>query len=130
MKKRIPKADPPRIDPEIEKRKLLFECNWLRLKGKFSQQKGTSKKIERLKNKLQEYMELTLEQFRQHPGAKLKIYTPQKNELHPPQRLSQDIKNTPIWRFRINNKIRVLGYMEDNVFLIIWVDWEHQTGSR
>ena len=35
----------------------------------------------------------------------------------------------PVSRFRVSGKMRVLGYMDEDRFFIVWVDANHEMGG-
>ena len=124
MKKNI---SPPLIDPEIGRRKVLFSKEYLIKRGEFSLRRTSQRQKETLCKKLKQFRELTLFDFLVNNSAQLRIYHPKK-KWTPPKNLSKDIIDEGISRFRINDKIRVLGYRSEHVFYIVWIDWYHKTG--
>ncbi len=98
-------------------------------KGKYSFAEMQKAEKEVFEKKIKQYEKLNWQEFRAHGGAKCKIYHEGRNL---PRRnlssLSQDIKDSPIWRFRINRTIRVLGYEYEigDIFFMVWIDRAHR----
>ena len=51
-----------------------------------------------------------------------------------PPHLSQDIWNEDLWRFRVDNKIRVFTIFDESpqdevIGYVLWVDLTHRSGS-
>ena len=117
--KRIFKPPSPILDPEISKRKVVFSKDHIHKKS--WNKKGKDK--ESVEKKLGYYEQMTLSDFGKHKSADLKIL---KKKKSPPKSLSRYIAGECLWQFRINKKIRILGYLLDNTFYVVWVDWSHK----
>ncbi len=118
MDKKLPESD-------IGQKNLIFNKEYLKQKGDWSWGKGQKKDKIIFCKKLEIFSALTCIQFR-CSGAKLKAH--RNSKLRAPNNLSLDIADTQIYQFRINRKIRVLGYLIENTFYIVWIDWNHESG--
>ena len=127
MKRRLPRIQRPSFDPAIEARMIVFSRDYLVQKGAFGWKKGGIQQKKVLERKLNEYGNLTLQEFRTYSSAKLKIFSPSRSLSFPKSArnvISQEIMET-LWRFRVDRKIRVLGCLQEHIFYIVWIDWSH-----
>ena len=75
--------------------------------------------------KLAEYSRLSLDQFKVYKSADLKTLRG-KAPGAIPTHILLGIEDSRIWQFRITRKIRALGLLDGDVFLILWIDPTHK----
>ena len=125
-----PIPEPPKLPdpPPSENRQIRFRLHYVRHKGKFSARQLKRPQRKLILKKLRKYEEMTVPQFKSSSSVRLRQYNGALPE--PPGELSPDVRDTLAQYFRINNKIRLYGYLFDSDFYIIWIDPDHKLSDR
>ena len=117
---------------------MRFDCKHIRKTGKYSLEKLNVQQRRMLERKLRAYEHCTVGSFRRSNGANPNVvnFSAWKNapsvqqQRQVRQEISVDIPYPgPVWRFRISGKMRVLGYWDENIFFVVWVDAKHEMGG-
>lgn len=121
----------------LEEEKVRFNWRFAREKGKCGLEALAPAQKRRLEKKLREYEKYTLLSFVRVKGASLRIFDLKSARNAPPaaqrrqvlEEISREIPNPgPLRRFRASGKMRVLGYLPENIFYVVWVDPDHRMG--
>ena len=117
---------------------IRFDLKHLRKTGKYSLEKLDTKQRLALERKLRDYEQHTERSFGRSKGAGLHAVNLEKWKNAPSEQqqrqvrkeVSVDVPNIgPVKRFRVSGKMRVLGYQDENVFFVVWVDPNHGMGG-
>lgn len=119
----IPPPKSPPDKPNLSRVTVKFRLQFARRHGKWSCEKLSSDEISDYIDKLKHYKQMTVAQFRQASGPRLKNMN--VGLPPPPEELSEDIKNQLAQEFRVSRRRRVLGYLMEDEFFIIWLDPDH-----
>lgn len=88
--------------------------------------KMTVSEERQLATKLAHYEKLTFDQFRK---ASRLIDWKGNLAIKAPPELSPEISEV-VWRFRCGDKMRVFGFLNENIFYVWLVDPTHKSGGR
>lgn len=111
----------PRTD--INRLRVRFRFRHARKKGPWSWGKLSRSDQEKVCRKLKEFSRYQLHQFRSC-GAKLRKWNKQLPSK--PDGLSEDINDQLADYFKIDQTIRVFGYLTGREFLVIWISGGHK----
>ena len=122
----IPEPRPP-DEPTRPPPRIRFKFRrYLRKRGVGSRNKWHDEprkvRISLLK-KLREYGRLTVQQFRSSNGVEFGHRTYKR--LAPPKHVSPDIADQRYSYFRLSRRVRVIGILDGNVFLVGAFDFDH-----
>ncbi len=124
----LPLSIPDPIDPESEH--IQFDLRYLRKKGKYSEaalKKKNPHALKTLEEKLAHYTKLTIQQFTtNNSGIRLKPLEGKPLRSFPKDLSPDIIDNQKIYEFRIDKKFRIMGYLKNDVFLVCWIDPNHE----
>lgn len=117
----IPAPSPPRIGNG--NRRVRFRFRYLRRKGKWSTRKMKTPDLLAACSKLRVTARMSLIQFRSANGIRLKNV--RKGLPNPPEELADDVIGNLAQEFRLSKRMRVIGYLVDRDFYVIWIDPDH-----
>ena len=120
----IPSPKPPPEKPNLAVANVKFRFRYAARSGRWSCGKLSTGEEKEIINKLKQYQHLTVAQFKQSGGVRLKNIN--KGLPPPPKDLSEDIKNQLAQEFRISRKFRIFGYLMEDEFFLLWFDPNHK----
>lgn len=119
----IPSPKPPKEKPDLAVAKIKFRFLYVSKRGRWSCAKLSHGEARNIADKLKHYRQMTVAQFRQSSGVRLKNIN---RGLPPaPDELSEDVKNQLAQEIRVSRRSRVLGYLMEDEFFVIWLDPDH-----
>ena len=125
-------------DKEASPEYIRFMWQHARKKGKYGLDSLDHRQKKILEKKLREYEKHTLDSFRRIKGVHLQEFDLKTCRKAPSEHQQMQVKqaifidihvSVPVLRFRVSNKMRVLGYRRKNKFYVIWVDANHEMGG-
>jgi len=103
---------------------VRFRFRYLYRTGKWSTKKMKERDLVGACSKLRITARMSLIQFKSSNGVRLK--TVRKGLPDPPEELAEDVVNNMAQEFRLSRKMRVIGYLADRDFYVIWIDPNHK----
>ena len=116
---------------------VRFVWKYVRKKGKYGLDSLDAGQKKRLEKKLREYEGLTLHAFRNSDGVCLSEFNLKRCKKAPSEHQQMQVREEllaevdelgPVLRFRVSDRMRVVGYRKKNRFFVIWVDARHEMG--
>ena len=115
---------------------MRFDCKHIRKTGKYSLEKLDVRQRRMLERKLRDYEKHSVRTFGRSGANPREVnFSVWKNapSVHQQRQVRKEISVDipdpgPVWRFRVSGKMRVLGYRDENIFFVVWVDPNHEMG--
>ena len=117
---------------------IQFRYRYIRKTGKYSLEKLDVRQKRILERKLRDYEKHTVKSFDDAKGVGLhevdfgewKKAPSEHQERRVRKEISVEVPELgPVKRFRVSGKMRVLGYQNENLFFVVWVDPNHEMGG-
>ena len=117
---------------------VQFVWKYARGKGKYGLDSLDSRQRRRLEKKLLDYERHTCASFSNSNGVDLREVDIVKWKNAPSEHQQRQVREEvsvdipdpgPVLRFRVSGRMRIVGYMEENIFYIVWVDAKHEMGG-
>ncbi len=119
----VPKPVLPTEPENINRKRVRFRATYIRRQGRMSWSKCSAKDRDIICKKLRFWGRRPLHEFKTGSAKPRKW----KEKLpSPPKELSEDIRDNLADYFKINQKIRVFGYLKERDFFVIWVETGHK----